>query len=227
MIPQPLSRQFIADTEVLVWDLDLAEGITTVASNVLPPHEVQGALKARDPIIRRRRLAGRILVRCALSARMGREPEKLEFEKGSHGKPFLPSGPSFNVSHSANYLALAVRPSGRVGIDIEVVRDALDLSQLARLYFTESEQRGIATSRDGTAQGFFRVWVRKEALLKATGLGLALQLDSFSVSVDELPPATNALRWTSKHPDLSGEWLVTSLGAPPGTLLAVAVDRQG
>lgn len=227
MIPQPLSRQFIADTEVLVWDLDLAEEITYDPSNVLPPHELQGALKARDPIIRSRRLACRILVRCALSARIGREPEQLVFETGPHGKPFLPSGPAFNLSHSGKYLALAVRSSGRVGIDIEVVRDALDLPHLAQLYFTESEQRGIATSRDGTAQGFFRVWVRKEALLKATGLGLALPLDSFSVSVERLPPATNALRWISEHPDLSGEWMITSLGAPPGTLLAVAVDRQG
>ena len=227
MTLRPIIRQHVAGTEVLVWDLDLAREIASHATGVLPAHEVVAALKARDPIVRSRRLTGRILVRRALSTWMNQGPEELVFEAGPHGKPFLPSGPAFNISHSGKYLALAVRSSGRVGIDIEVVRDSPDLPALARRYFTESEHREILRSQDGATQAFFRVWVRKEAFLKATGYGLALPLDSFSVSSATLPLGTNALTDINYPGENPGRWLVMSLVPPGNSQLALAVDYQG
>ena len=224
MTLRPIIRQHVAGTEVLVWDLDLAGEIVSDASGVLPTHEVVSALKARDPIVRSRRLTGRILMRRTLSAWVDQGPEELVFETAPHGKPFLPSGPAFNSSHSGKYLALAVRPSGRVGIDIEVVQDSPDLSALARRYFTESEQREIAESPDGVPQAFFRVWVRKEAFLKATGFGLALALDSFSVSAACLTPGANALTEMNVEQEHLLEWMVTSADGPPDTTLGLALD---
>ena len=223
----PVRRQFIADTEVLVWDLDLAEETTADASNVLPACEIQRALKARNPILQRRRLAGRILIRRTLSGLIGQRPEVLAFERAPYGKPFLPSGPSFNISHSGKYLALAIRTSGRVGVDIEVMRDSPDLPTLARRYFTESEQRAIAGCREGVTQGFFRVWVRKEALLKATGFGLTLPLDSFSVSAARLLPGANALNAMEVHHEHLRDWLITSVNGPSETVCALALDSLG
>ena len=223
MTLRPMIRQHVVGTEVLVWDLDLAPEIASDASGVLPAHEVAAALKARDPIVRSRRLTGRILVRHKLADWMNQEPGELAFETGPHGKPFLRSGPAFNISHSGKYLALAVRSSGRVGIDIEVVRDSPDLSALASRYFTESERREIAKSPDGVTRAFFRVWVRKEAFLKATGFGLALALDSFSVSAAELPPGANALAAMDVAGENFREWLVTSASTPNETLMALAV----
>lgn len=224
MTLRPFSRQFIRGTEVLVWDLDVAEEIAWDASKVLPAHEVRAALKAGDPVVRSRRLAGRILVRRTLSAWMDRRPAELVFETGPYGKPFLPSGPSFNLSHSGKYLALGIRPSGRVGIDIEVVRHSPDLPELAQRYFTESEKKGIADSPDGSTRAFFRVWVRKEAFLKATGFGLALPLDSFSVSASPLLPGANAVTAMAVDNEKERDWLVTSAVAPSNTALALAVD---
>ena len=225
MKPEPLSRQLIGNAEVLLWDLDLAGEVESVATDILPVAEVKTAVRAPDPVVRRRRLAGRVLLRTAIAERMGARPEELVFELGPHGKPHVVRGPSFNLSHSERFLALAIRPSGRVGIDLEVIRHSPDLAAVARRHFTDSEQRAIATSRDGPTQAFFRVWVRKEALLKAVGSGLALPLDSFSVSAEELHPAANALAQLGPASELSGEWLVTSLAAPPTTMLAIAMDR--
>lgn len=224
MIPEPLICYRLADVEIMLWDLDIAGISAPDAAAVLPKSEVRAALGAPNPILRRRRLVGRFLIRTTLSGRMDQEPAELRFERGSHGKPSIPSGPSFNVSHSNRYLVLAIRPSGRVGIDLEFIRDAADLPDIARRFFSAAERREITHSMDGFTLAFYRVWVRKEAFLKATGFGLTLPLNSFSVSAAPLPPAENALTWIGLSGEDSNNWLVSSLDAPPGTALAFAAD---
>ena len=84
------------------------------------------------------------------------------------GKPYFPSLPvHFSLSHSRQMWMCAFGPRP-LGIDIQQVTDCR-WESISRRFYTEGEQHQVAM---GGIEGFFDVWVRKEALAKATGEGL-------------------------------------------------------
>lgn len=90
------------------------------------------------------------------------------FLTGEHGKPLLAEFPDihFNLSHCSHAIACAVgdRP---VGIDVEST-DRHISSSLLRYTMNDREQEEIAND----PKAFFRLWTRKEALVKMQGTGL-------------------------------------------------------
>ena len=58
-----------------------------------------------------------------------------------------------------------------VGVDLEVVREVPEADGIAASTFT-AEERAAWAAAGGGAAGFLRVWTRKEALLKALGVGV-------------------------------------------------------
>ncbi|MCQ2354886.1 MAG: 4'-phosphopantetheinyl transferase superfamily protein [Clostridia bacterium] len=106
-----------------------------------------------------------------------------EFFSEKNGKPYLYGGPYFNLSHSGNISICAVSPF-EIGCDIERITDA-DVN-LAKRFFHPDEYGAVLSSEAGEERNslFFRLWTMKESFLKATGLGLTVPLDSFSVDPD-------------------------------------------
>lgn len=100
---------------------------------------------------------------------------------GTQGKPLLPGGPCFNLSHSGDYLLLAVSPLP-VGVDIER-RRAVDYHRLAKRCFHPAEQEALRRAADVQAV-FFDIWACRESCLKAVGCGLTLPPHSFRVSLE-------------------------------------------
>jgi 4'-phosphopantetheinyl transferase len=131
-----------------------------------------GALEAQLPYARRtapRReghlasLLGVALALRALGALLGRSvaPVELSFPPG--GKPQLPGGPDFSVSHAAHWVAAVAVRTGRIGLDIEPgAADALTLARVC----DEQEREAVR------AHGAAAMWVAKEAALKALGLSV-------------------------------------------------------
>ena len=91
-----------------------------------------------------------------------------EFSYNEFGKPFLPQGSCFSISHCRQALAVAVCESA-IGIDVESVRKADDA--LIRRTMNGEEQDLIARS-DDAARAFIRLWTQKEAVLKWQGTGI-------------------------------------------------------
>jgi 4'-phosphopantetheinyl transferase len=88
----------------------------------------------------------------------------------------------FNLAHSHGVAVIAVAGSGAVGIDIERVRP-LDVEGIINSFFSTAEVEVIlAQPPADRLRAFFTCWTRKEAYLKATGDGIAVPLDRFSVS---------------------------------------------
>jgi 4'-phosphopantetheinyl transferase len=94
---------------------------------------------------------------------------------GAHGKPARAKPPPhFNLSRRDGAAAVAVSMTHEVGVDVETLRPIDDARELAALHFTPQERDNVVDDA-----GFLRVWTRKEACMKATGLGLALTPSSF------------------------------------------------
>ena len=129
-------------------------------------------------------IARRARLREILAARTGEAPERLAFARGPHGKPVLANGaPHFSLSHSHGLIMVAIAPV-EVGCDIERIDPDLDWRPLAGRFFSPREQRALLDLPDARARrAFFDCWSRKEAYVKAIGLGLSYPLDAFDVSV--------------------------------------------
>ena len=124
--------------------------------------------------------ASRGTLRMRLGAWCDTHPENLVFGVGSHGKPSLlaPAIPiQFNVSHSASRAVIAATPSRRCGVDIEKVRPGVSDQDIADGFFCMRENEWLRSlPASERLYGFFRMWVVKEAILKAHGNGLSIPL---------------------------------------------------
>ncbi|MCU6677389.1 4'-phosphopantetheinyl transferase AcpT [Leclercia tamurae] len=122
-------------------------------------------------------LAGRTLLARALS------PSPVpEIVFGEQGKPaFVDAHPYwFNLSHSGDDIALLLSDEGEVGCDIEVIRPRDNWQALANAVFSVAEHDELEQEApEAKLSAFWRIWTRKEAIVKQRG-GSAWQI----VSVD-------------------------------------------
>jgi len=71
-----------------------------------------------------------------------------------------------------------------LGIDVEHVRPDSAGEEIAKRYFSAREVSDLQMlPPEERVESFFDCWTRKEAYLKAAGMGLQLALNSFSVSL--------------------------------------------
>jgi 4'-phosphopantetheinyl transferase len=150
---------------------------------LLDAHERDRLARLRRPADRARYLAAHALARLVLAGG-GAAAARLRFDRScrcgvAHGKPALPGGPGFSLTHSGELAGVAVRPDGPVGLDVEQVRALAGLPALAAHVHSPAElARGAAPD----PAAFFRTWTRKEALLKATGVGLAAPMTAITLA---------------------------------------------
>ncbi|MEM7083897.1 MAG: 4'-phosphopantetheinyl transferase superfamily protein [Pseudomonadota bacterium] len=158
----------------------------------------------------------RIALRSALAAELDAAPESLVFDTADNGKPHLRAHPSlkFNLSHSHEKALIAIGDRD-VGCDIEYVKPIRDWAAVTRRFFSAHEQHELAKlpERDKLA-AFYRVWTRKEAVIKATGQGLRADLRSFDVSImadaavlNERHAPIDALPWQLGSMSLNDEYV--------------------
>lgn len=148
------------------------------------------ALRFRRDADRERYVVAHAMLRLVLSHYVGAPPAELAFEVEAHGKPGLraipESGPSFNLAHSGELALLAVSGGPAVGVDVEEIRDDVEVPALGRAVLSKAERRVLhAAPPERQRSLFFRCWARKEAVLKGCGVGLALEPDRVIVLQDE------------------------------------------
>lgn len=121
---------------------------------------------------------GRGLLRLFVGAYLNIPADKVIIDYGPFGKPVLAKDRNlptlhFNVSHSGDLVVLAFSRSHPVGVDVERERPESEWREVAAHVFSPSECRAwLRLPLAARPKAFFRAWVRKEAGVKALGVGL-------------------------------------------------------
>ena len=164
--------------DVHVWSIDLGAPAAG-PSTWLDEREFERARRFVYADDARRYVRAHVALRAILGSYMGRAPSGLEFVEHELGKPRLLQASDrryFNLSHSKDMALLVLGAADELGVDIEAVRDDLPGDELAAAVLCAAELEELCAQPEGQrAQPFVTCWTRKEACLKALGLGLNLE----------------------------------------------------
>lgn len=128
---------------------------------------------------RKRTVAGELLARRVLAARLGCGEGEVPLCWDDTGKPAVDAeGVYVSVSHSGPY-AVCAAADVPVGVDVEVVRSADE--KFMRRVCSEAEMAYIRVGDDGDCARFWETWTAKEALFKLTGRGPLLALSRLTL----------------------------------------------
>jgi 4'-phosphopantetheinyl transferase len=198
--------------EVHLWraPLDVSPELVARFATTLSDDEHARAARLRRPADRSRYVSARGWLRHLLAGYLDAEPVDLAFTAGEHGKPRLTTTSGswlrFNLSHSAALVVFAVARDREVGVDVEEIRDDVDvdIDAISRRLFTPGQCQELAASAaEARATAFFAIWTRNEAYLKATGTGLG---------------------HADRDHDRPPGWVLAAFDAGPGFVAAVAVE---
>jgi 4'-phosphopantetheinyl transferase len=150
---------------------------------------------------------------------------ELQFLYSEHGKPRLKNSGQdlrLNVSHSGEQAVIAVVSGREIGVDVEQIRDNVEIDSLAERFFSTAEKKFMRElPREEKLLTFFRFWTCKEAFLKAQAVGLTRSLASFTVDLTEAPPSLSAADKT-RHEE--SQWSLFELECQSGYASALAVE---
>ncbi|MEO8069368.1 MAG: 4'-phosphopantetheinyl transferase superfamily protein [Flavobacteriales bacterium] len=177
-------RRPTASGSVLLYCATLADLLPRLRdlSAMLDKHEQDRAERFLHDTDRERYLLGHGYLREVLGWATGQQPGAITFERGQFGKPTMRgTALHFNFSDTKDAVIVAI---GReeLGVDIETMHRRVDHMAVAEHYFTAEEIANINASSEPKRR-FLDFWTRKEAILKASGVGImddlpALRVDS-------------------------------------------------
>ncbi len=195
-IPSAISP---GEVHLWAWPLEPVETDLSAHIETLDCAELQRMHSFHFAADRERYAVAHGCLRRILGGYLNQPAKKIGFQANRFGKPEL-SGEAtslrFNLSHSRSIAVLAVAHELPVGVDVEDVRPIEP--EVAATHFSASELSDLSGLRgDAWLKGFYRCWTRKEAILKAEGVGLHRALDSFDVAL--MPDAPPQLLGTRAH----------------------------
>jgi 4'-phosphopantetheinyl transferase len=134
----------------------------------------------------------------------------------------------FNLSHTAGGALIAVAMGREIGVDIERSRPIEDMEAMAHTIFSEGELAPWFELPEGDRlESFYRVWTRKEAYLKAIGLGLYRTLQDVTVPVTLTPMDGPREAQVVRDAAGRGRWTVADVVVEKGCSGAVCWEGEG
>lgn len=170
----------------------------------------------------------RFYLRLLLGAYLGLPGKDIRISRRIKGRPELDASQSdqqldFNVARSNDRYLIGVSSGATIGVDLEVAtRRSGNPLALARRYFSQAETRALSGLKGKELhRAFMHTWACKEAIVKASGMGIANQLNRFSVDVNPgNPPAL--LDMPDDDPDA---WKLAMAEPVQGAIAVVAVRQ--
>ncbi len=218
--------------EVHVWRVSLEQpsGVLRDLRATLSADELAKSARFHFENDRRRYVVARSGLRLILGRYLALQPESIRFQYADNGKPSLTADVTpplfFNLAHSGELAIYAFTRIGEIGVDVELIQSDFTGDEIATRFFSASEvdrlQQVQATERH---RAFFDCWTRKEAFIKATGIGLSLPLDQFDVTLTPGEPA--ALLRTQWDENEARKWSLRALDLGQHYAGAVALRAHG
>lgn len=180
-----------------------------------------------------RHLTGRALARRLLRAAYGQDCVA-EFARSPYGKPFCPGvSADFSISHSGSMVWVALCRCASVGIDVERMRPLPDAAELTSQLHPQEQKDLLALPQRELQTAFYRCWTRKEAVIKAVGMGLSIPLQSFSVNTGPQENGwiasftANAAQGTTTMLEDGGQWTSLDIRTTEDYQCSVAAHSPG
>lgn len=143
---------------------------------LIPKHMVSEIAKCRSVNDKKLKLISRIILMQCLQ--QIKQPWLIDkWQRDNYNKPFIRGWEHFNITHSGKFVVFAHHAISSVGIDIERIENSRDMGIIK--YFHKAEQEFILGSPDPN-YAFYEIWVKKEAFLKAIGIGLTNGIISYN-----------------------------------------------
>jgi 4'-phosphopantetheinyl transferase len=204
------NRSYFSDVITYVFAIPVSKSFQEIKyEGVLSQTEIDKSTCFLHEGDRKSYLVRKYFLRMLLSKIGNLHPQKIEFSFTENKKP-TSGNIEFNVSHSHDMVIIAISP-GRIGIDVEYVKENFDFSGMLTACFCEQE---IAHILDGNGIfNFYKLWTRKEALLKATGEGLTENLPFINCLPDVVTRNESSFK-------------IVTLEIQENYLISIALDKQ-
>ena len=172
--------------------------------------------------------ARRFYLRLLLGAYLGLPGKSVKINRKNRGKPVLDPAIHdaelhFSMAKSEDKLLIGFSTTSHIGVDLEpATRRARDAMGVATRYFSPAEAESLSrVAKADLDATFLRVWACKEAVVKASGYGIANQFDRFTVDTDTKHPVA-VLDFEGNGP---GDWSLALV--KPGNDFLGAVATEG
>ena len=223
----------LSDDSISIWrvGLEWPESEIEVAAEILSSDEQKRAKRFHRISDRKHFVVARAALRLILTRYLNVDPRQISFDYNAFGKPRLMDGAHypdlrFSLAHSSGVALYAFAIGREIGVDLELIEPDFATMNLARSVFAPEEVTALsALSNENFVGGFYRCWTRKEAYVKANGLGLSLPLGSFVVSVAP-PNGTPLLLADSNETVEYTRWMLMDVVVGQGFAATLAVEWQ-
>lgn len=205
--------------QVVVWGAEVSAVSDSVGDlfGLLSGSERLKAERLQVGAAREASVVARGGLRVLLGAYAGVAADAVVIEQLEGGKPVLGDGSvAFSVAHSGDWVVWAFARGGAVGVDLERVRSEVAWESVAKRYFS-GEERALLRSMEDPVRVFFDLWVMKEALVKASGVGVFEGMGDAVVSGLDMGVPERAV---------VGDWFVQRVEAGSKYACAVASDGE-
>lgn len=227
----------LGDGEIDVWQIRVTSGAATEPTllSLLSDNEIAKSRRFRHQRDADRFCVAHASLRILLGLYRGRPPLRGDFVRrcqlcGSHahGKPNLSTGKGefqFSLSSAGDVIALAFSRAGAVGVDIEPTCQVVDVQGMCSIALTRHEREELErvwpAARPAAA---LQCWVRKEALLKAIGVGLAIDPRMVETGVAGERRVSIPMNQAARH--VHDDWFLQDLPCTPDYFAALAVQHK-
>lgn len=223
-IPQPQDAAEPSDPAIHIWWAhEMASPVDVWRLfQTLSDDERQRSMQTKTSSAFRHFVCARGTLREILSQYTGVSPKHLNIAQGRGGKPYLHDLPDdglrFNLAHAGDYAVYAISWGSDIGVDLEQIAPRHADPQLWPHALSAREIDTLNTvPEEARPETVARLWTRKEAVLKATGRGLAYPISSLELSRN--PESGDSVA------QLDGFWHVIDLPEPEAGLVAAVATR--
>lgn len=197
--------------------------------------------RLRREVDRARFAVGRRVLRHAVAERHGVAARTIEVRTApapalagagaGGGRPVVPGGPrGISIAHGGQLVLVALCDVHAVGVDVEPLASSASIEAVATTLLGPAEHAALRARTDpelGTGCSrqleLLRAWTRKEAILKAVGVGLTVPPEAIVLARDGAPRVAA----TSGGLPEARRFALWDLDAGPGHVAALAVLRDG